>query len=166
MELLKESVETPLGKIIIVTHKHWLCSLDFEGYEERLERLLIKRFGACRLLPASRPSEAQSRAISYFQGQLDAFSGISLLMQGSAFQEKVWRALGEIPAGTTCSYKDIAIAIGQPKASRAVGSANARNPIALAVPCHRVIGAGAQLGGYAGGINKKKWLMGHERKWA
>lgn len=165
MDLLKESANTPLGKVMIVTHQHWLCSLDFEGYEERLESLLFKRFGAYQLSAASRSSEAHSRVLAYFQGELDAFAGIPLLMQGSTFQEKVWRALGTITPGTTCSYKDIAIAIGQPKASRAVGSANSRNPIALAVPCHRVIGAGAQLGGYAGGLRKKKWLIGHERKW-
>lgn len=166
MDLLKESVDTPLGKVVIVTYKHSLCSLDFEGYEERLERLLTKRFGAFYFLTPSEPTKLTGCVLAYFKGNLDAFAGVSLLTQGTAFQEKVWRALRDIAPGATRSYKDIAMSINQPKASRAVGSANARNPIALALPCHRVIGADAQLGGYAGGQSKKKWLLNHERKWA
>jgi len=165
MELVRESVDTPLGKVLLVTSQEKLCSLEFEGFEERLNRLLTKRFGVYRFVTGMESTEMPSRVAAYFAGDLSAFSGVPLLMQGSPFQEKVWRALGAIAPGTTCSYKDIAISIHAPKASRAVGGANGLNPIALAVPCHRVIGASGTLGGYAGGLSKKRWLLSHERKW-
>ena len=81
------------------------------------------------------------------------------------FQRKVWTALSQIPYGTTESYGQLALRIGQPTASRAVGLANGRNPIAIVVPCHRVIGSSGTLTGYAGGLERKRWLLEHERVW-
>ena len=82
---------------------------------------------------------------------------------GTPFQQRVWSALREIPFGDTASYGELAARIGQPTASRAVGLANGRNPIAIVVPCHRVIGAAGGLIGYAGGLDRKRWLLDHER---
>lgn len=101
----------------------------------------------------------------YFQGRRQAFD-IPYTLHGTPFQERVWRALCQIPYGETRSYRDIARQIGQPNACRAVGMANHRNPMLLVVPCHRVIGANGSLTGYAGGIALKRYLLSLEQKFA
>ena len=101
-----------------------------------------------------------------YKGDFRAMHRLSFSMKGTDFQETVWRALCAIEPGTTQSYGDIARSIGNPKACRAVGMANRLNPIALVVPCHRVIGANGSLTGFAGGLGRKQWLLQHERKWA
>jgi O-6-methylguanine DNA methyltransferase len=85
-------------------------------------------------------------------------------MQGTDFQKTVWRQLTEVAYGQTASYGEIAVAIGKPSASRAVGRANGRNPIAIIVPCHRIIGTDGSLTGYGGGLWRKEWLLRHERE--
>ena len=99
---------------------------------------------------------------AYFAGQLTRFD-LPLLGHGTPFQQQVWKALQAIPYGTTISYGELAHRIGHPKSSRAVGLANGRNPIAIVVPCHRVISATGKLTGYSGGLEKKAWLLQHER---
>lgn len=99
----------------------------------------------------------------YFAGDRRSFA-LSLEPEGTEFQRAVWKALAAIPFGETRSYGEIAVAVGRPKAARAVGMANNRNPIAVIVPCHRVIGAGGALVGYAGGLERKTWLLDHERE--
>ncbi|MEO7111323.1 MAG: methylated-DNA--[protein]-cysteine S-methyltransferase, partial [Polyangiaceae bacterium] len=98
---------------------------------------------------------------AYFSGNLQTIK-TPLAAKGTAFQQKVWAALRTIPFGETWSYVQLAKKIGKPNASRAVGMANSRNPIAILVPCHRVIGASGALTGYAGGLENKKWLLEHE----
>jgi len=98
----------------------------------------------------------------YFAGERHDFD-LPLAPRGTAFQTQVWRALAEIPFGTTCSYGDLARVVGRPSASRAVGAANGRNPIAIILPCHRVIGSNGELTGYGGGLPMKRWLLEHER---
>ncbi len=100
---------------------------------------------------------------SYFKGELKTFD-VPIEMKGTDFQKKVWQALISIPYGTTASYKEIAIKIGNEKASRAVGLANNKNPILLIVPCHRIIGSSGKLVGYAGGLDMKKELLDLEKK--
>jgi len=100
---------------------------------------------------------------SYFLGTLHEFE-IPLDPLGSEFQLKVWRALSRIPFGETRTYGDIAREVDQPKAARAVGLANHDNPVAIVVPCHRVIGANGSLTGYGGGVNRKRWLLEHEAR--
>jgi methylated-DNA-[protein]-cysteine S-methyltransferase len=100
---------------------------------------------------------------AYFAGELTTFD-LPLAAPGTAFQRRVWQALVEIPFGEARSYGEVARAIGHPTASRAVGAANGKNPLAIVVPCHRVIGAGGQLTGYAGGLPIKRWLLDHERR--
>ncbi|MBU3143295.1 methylated-DNA--[protein]-cysteine S-methyltransferase [Clostridium sp. CF012] len=99
----------------------------------------------------------------YFKGTRIEFE-IKCEVHGTEFQEKVWKSLVEIPYGVTLSYKELAIAIGNEKASRAVGKANSKNIISIIIPCHRVIGTDKSLTGYAGGLNRKQWLLEHERK--
>jgi methylated-DNA-[protein]-cysteine S-methyltransferase len=100
---------------------------------------------------------------AYFAGELRKFE-VALAGEGSAFQKKVWQALLDIPFGETESYGQLARRIGNEKASRAVGLANGRNPISIIVPCHRVIGANGSLTGYGGGIERKRWLLEHEKR--
>jgi methylated-DNA-[protein]-cysteine S-methyltransferase len=98
----------------------------------------------------------------YFAGERRDFD-LPLAPRGTAFQRDVWSALARIPFGVTCSYGDLAREVGRPSASRAVGAANGRNPIAIILPCHRVIGASGALTGYGGGLPLKRWLLDHER---
>jgi len=98
----------------------------------------------------------------YFGGRVEALDEIAADGEGTAFQREVWKQLREIPVGTTVSYGELARRIGRPSASRAVGMANASNPIALIVPCHRVVRTGGALGGYAFGSAYKRWLLDHE----
>lgn len=111
--------------------------------------------------PSAASEAAADQLREYFAGDRTDFS-LPLAASGTPFQQRVWTALREIPYGTTWSYGQLAARIGQPSASRAVGLANGRNPIAIVVPCHRVIGASGALTGYAGGVGRKRWLLDHE----
>jgi methylated-DNA-[protein]-cysteine S-methyltransferase len=162
MRLVLEEISSPLGPILLASHAAGVCALDFADCRERMEELLGARFGAVEFETPRSQSEAARRVESYLGGELDAFEGVALDTQGTPFQERVWAALRTIPAGATRSYGEIARALGRPTASRAVGAANGRNPVALAVPCHRVIGADGSLTGYAGGVARKRWLLEHE----
>ena len=113
--------------------------------------------------PSALTALAAEQLQAYFAGTLQQFS-LPLAASGTAFQQQVWQALCAVPFGTTCSYADIANQIDNKKAVRAVGAANGRNPIAIIVPCHRVIGANGTLTGYAGGLDKKAWLLKHEQR--
>jgi len=99
----------------------------------------------------------------YFRGERTTFD-VPLVFEGTAFQQSVWQALLDVPFGKTASYGDIARAIGNPKAVRAVGGANAKNPISIIAPCHRIIGSDGSMTGYGGGLWRKEWLLAHEAK--
>lgn len=99
---------------------------------------------------------------AYFAGEIDALRSIPLHLVGTDFQKQVWEGLRTIPGGQAWSYAELAAAIGSPKACRAVGMANGRNPCALVVPCHRVIAADGTLGGFSSGLDNKRWLLRHE----
>jgi methylated-DNA-[protein]-cysteine S-methyltransferase len=107
--------------------------------------------------------DAVGQVDEYFRGARKEFS-LKLKLQGTEFQRKVWRELMKIPYGRTVSYKDVAAAVGSPRAARAVGQANHRNPIAIIIPCHRIIGRQGGMVGYGGGLWRKKWLLAHEKK--
>ena len=114
------------------------------------------------LTEAVQESAAKQALFAYFAGRLDALAGLRVASSGTEFQNQVWAALRRIPTGKTLSYAALAKEIGRPAAVRAVGLANGSNPIAIIVPCHRVIGANASLTGYAGGLERKRWLLQHE----
>jgi methylated-DNA-[protein]-cysteine S-methyltransferase len=105
--------------------------------------------------------DAARQLHAYFAGELSEFQ-LEMAPAGTPFQQRVWHALREIPYGATTSYGRLAAALGDPNAVRAVGLANGRNPIAIVIPCHRVIGADGSLTGYGGGIQRKQWLLAHE----
>lgn len=99
---------------------------------------------------------------AYFDGDLDALVGLEVELAGTEFQRSVWNALRSIPPGDTASYREIAEAVGRPDAIRAVGNAVGSNPVAIVVPCHRVIRTSGGLGGFGGGLDRKRWLLAHE----
>ena len=101
---------------------------------------------------------------AYFEGDVKAIDEIDIDPVGTEFQVAVWQAIREVPAGRTVSYQDIARAVGKPAAYRAVGTATGRNPVGIAVPCHRIVRADGGLGGYGGGLHRKEWFLEHERK--
>ena len=143
--------ETPVGKLCIgeengaITRVTWR-QIPEESILEETELIL----------------ECKTQLDAYFRGERKGFD-LPLLPKGTAFQQKVWKALTEIPYGETRTYGEIATAVGNPKAARAVGMANNKNPIGIIIPCHRVVGASGKLVGYAGGMDRKEWLLELEK---
>jgi len=156
-----ETIESPLGDILLAGEGDALTSLDFAGFEGRMDELLRIRFGEIERT-AAKGTKAAARLQAYFQGDLAALDAVQIAPNGTDFQQETWTALRKVRPGETVSYGELAQRIGRPKASRAVGMANARNPIGLVVPCHRVIGTNGKLTGYAGGLERKRWLLQHE----
>ena len=159
-------MDTPIGPMIAIGDDQALYFLRFvnsDDKEKEIKRVQEKTkftsvYGKNRII------ESIKQEISlYFKGSLQDFQ-TPIKMMGSSFQEKIWLELKKIPLGQTSSYLDIAKAIKKPGASRAVGNANRVNEFAIIIPCHRVILSNGALGGYAGGIFRKKWLLEHERK--
>ena len=162
-ELQIDRLESPIGTLTFVTRDGILCALDFADREDRLRERLRRRFGSgAHPRPATDPGGHGARLCEYLAGDLDALARMPVDPGGTPFQQQVWRALRDVPSGTTRSYAEIAAAIGRPTAARAIGAANARNPVALVIPCHRIVSADRSLGGYAGGLDRKRWLLRHE----
>jgi methylated-DNA-[protein]-cysteine S-methyltransferase len=155
-------VASPLGPLLVVVDGRAVCALEFADGIGRLRRLLAGRYGAVRLRPAAPALGVRRRLRDYFAGRLGSLADLAVDPGGTAFQRQVWTALRAIPPGTAMAYGELARRLGRPGAGRAVGRANALNPVALAVPCHRLVGAGGGLRGYAGGLARKRWLLAHE----
>ncbi len=162
MELYKAEFLSPIGMVYVISDGTALRAIDFEGYEARMQRLLVRYYGRHTLHAARDPGGAVSRLREYFAGDLAAIDALAVATNGTPFQRQVWAALRTIPAGTTLSYGTVAERIGRPMACRAVGLAVGANPVGIVVPCHRVIGSDARLTGYGGGIERKQWLLAHE----
>ncbi|MGH9614351.1 MAG: methylated-DNA--[protein]-cysteine S-methyltransferase [Bryobacteraceae bacterium] len=160
--LLLDRIESPIGTVLLVSDGESLCALDFDDCEERMNALLRKRYDDFALQPTSDPQGFSTRLRAYFAGGFAALNDVPASTGGTDFQRQVWNALRTIPRGATRSYGEIAAQIGKANASRAVGLANSLNPIAIAIPCHRVVGANSALTGYAGGLDRKRWLLAHE----
>jgi methylated-DNA-[protein]-cysteine S-methyltransferase len=161
--LLLDRIATPIGTALLVCDEAGILrALDFDDYRSRMQRLLRVHYGSMPLLEAAAPAEIRSKLLRYFEGQLDALRGIAWATAGTAFQRSVWNALVGIAPGHTMSYGELARSLAMPDAARAVGWANGSNPIAIVVPCHRVIGTSGKLTGYAGGLHRKDWLLRHE----
>ncbi len=163
--LYTTQIETPLGNMIAVASDQALYLLEFTnrpGLEQELKRTAHKT--ASPVIPGGTPiTESIQRELqSYFAGTLAQFK-TPVVFCGSPFQNHVWQQLKKIPLGQTRSYANLAQAIGRPSAFRAVAKANSTNQLALIVPCHRVINKNGNLGGYAGGLSRKQWLIDHEK---
>jgi methylated-DNA-[protein]-cysteine S-methyltransferase len=127
-----------------------------------MRRSLARRYGEVLLRPARNPLGVSAKIRSYLAGRLGALDDIAVDPGGTAFERSVWSALRRIPAGATRTYGQLAASIGRPTAPRAVGRANGKNPVAIVIPCHRLIGGDAALTGYGGGLPRKRWLLRHE----
>ena len=158
-----DRLPTPIGIALLVTDADGrLRALDWEDHEPRMKQLLRLHYGAVSLRDAKAPHELRTALTGYFKGDLDRLAAIEWRVAGTPFQQKVWNALPQIPAGTTLSYGALAAKLRMPKAVRAVGHANGSNPISVVVPCHRLIGANGSLVKYGGGLQRKRWLLQHE----
>jgi O-6-methylguanine DNA methyltransferase len=149
--LLRAVYDTPLGPMTATADADALRSLWFtpEATPDDVR-------------PCAPLVQLEAELAAYFLGELTEFA-TPIDPQGTPFQRSVWDQLMRIPCGETRSYGAIARALGDPKATRAVGTANGANPLAIVVPCHRVVRTGGALGGYAGGLEVKRWLLDHER---
>jgi len=170
MILSRALLRTPIGDMLALDSGEGLCALEFTGPKKRLTRLearLGQWFSPHEIADRETPTIAGTRAWldAYFAGATADITPLSLDMRGTAFEQRVWAALRAIAPGETTSYGAIAKALGSAEASRAVGAANGANPIAIIVPCHRVIGSSGSLIGYGGGLDRKIWLLDHERRW-
>lgn len=146
--LARDYLDTPAGILEIVADDDYVQQVEFADRAGQASSNHLTQ-------------TAREQLEEYFAGKRQKFS-LPLKQAGTAFQQAVWQALQKIPFGETCSYSDIASAIGKPKAVRAVGAANGRNKIAIVIPCHRVIGANGTLTGYAGGLDRKEILLKQE----
>jgi AraC family transcriptional regulator of adaptative response/methylated-DNA-[protein]-cysteine methyltransferase len=164
--VLVTRVLTPLGPMVAGATDRGVCLLEFA--ERRRLETQVKRIQArlgCAVAPGEHPllAQVQSELQRYFAGELRAFS-VPLLMLGTEFQRAVWQELGNVPYGVTRSYDELARALGRVGAQRAVGRANGENPLAIVVPCHRIVRADGTLCGYGGGVWRKRWLLELEQR--
>ncbi len=154
---------SPLGHILLVTDPNGvLRALDFHDYEPRMHRLLRLHYGPVALHPTAAPALIVTALAQYFAGNPVALNAIPTQTAGTPFQRRVWAALRTILPGHTETYAGLAARIGHPAACRAVGGANGANPIAIVVPCHRIIAQNKKLTGFGGGLHRKAWLLAHE----
>ena len=158
-----DRLDTPIGAALLVSDDDGvLRALDWEDYAPRMQRLLRLHYGVVVLKEERAPRALRTALAGYFKGDFDRLRQIKWRVAGTPFQQKVWKALPRISAGTTMSYGALAKNIGLPKAIRAVGHANGSNPIGVVLPCHRLIGADGSLIKYGGGLERKRWLLRHE----
>ncbi|MBI3249938.1 MAG: methylated-DNA--[protein]-cysteine S-methyltransferase [Deltaproteobacteria bacterium] len=162
MELLIDSIDSALGKILLVSDGERLRALDYADYETRMMTLLRRQVPDFQLRETIDPQGFSSLLRAYLAGDTTSIDRIPVNTGGTAFQQQAWSALRTIPPGTVLTYGELATQLGKPTAYRAVGMTNALNPIAIVVPCHRLVGANGALTGYAGGLERKRWLLRHE----
>jgi methylated-DNA-[protein]-cysteine S-methyltransferase len=159
--ILIDTIDSPIGPLTTAERAGRVCLLHF-GQDAPAIDTMFEQW---------HPGEPKNRApiegirgvlARYFAGEVAALDTVPVELNGTPFQKKVWQALRRIPGGTTISYAELAKRIGDPAAVRAVGTANGANPVAVIVPCHRVIGSNGKLTGYGGGLDRKQWLLEHE----
>lgn len=165
MQMFMSNLASPLGDILLVTDsKKIVRALDFVDHKARLHRGLREHYGSVEMAEVPAPSEIAQAIDLYFSGELGMLGNLRTETAGSELQRRVWGALRNIPVGTTTTYGKLAkeLGFGDPRAAIAIGAANGANPIAIIVPCHRVIASNGDLKGYAWGIHRKRWLLEHE----
>lgn len=158
--LFWNQIDSPIGDVFFVWKKEGVLLVSFieKNYAEKLSCFIKSDF---RIIRSSSPLDLQLR--EYFEGVRKEFD-LKLVMNGTSYQQKVWKELLKVPYGETVSYGELAKRIGNPKGARSVGMAVHFNPIGIIIPCHRVIRSSGEIGGYASGVAKKKWLLEHEHK--
>src|SRR5262245_49594784 len=165
MKLLLNRIDSPLGGVLLVTDENdSVLALGFADRESRLRRQLEEKHGRHELRDVPSPSAIETKLARYFAGEFDALDEVQTAAGGDELQRRVWTELRRIPAGQVTSYGELARDLGYPDPRMAVevGAAIGANPIAIVVPCHRVIGKDGNLKGYAWGLHRKRWLLAHE----
>ena len=158
--LTLDRLTTPIGVALLVTDGEGaLRAFNWTDYEPAMKAWIGKHYRKAKLVDGRSPPAVRGAFEAYFRGETRALEAVPWKASGTAFQLKVWEALCSIPAGETLSYAGLAARIGRPTAVRAVGLANGANPVAVVVPCHRVIGTNGSLTGYGGGLPRKRWLL-------
>jgi methylated-DNA-[protein]-cysteine S-methyltransferase len=158
--LTVDRMETPIGTALIVTDERGvLRAFNWTDYEPAMLAWIGRHYPKAKLAEGRAPAAVRGAFEAYFRGEARALDRVPWKASGTAFQLKVWETLCTIPAGETLSYAGLAARIGRPTAVRAVGLANGANPVAVVVPCHRVIGTNGSLTGYGGGLPRKRWLL-------
>jgi methylated-DNA-[protein]-cysteine S-methyltransferase len=155
-------MDSAVGPLTLAAHESRVCVLHFGAEEEHVRRRLARWYPGDAIEVQQDPGGAVTALTAYFGGHLNALDAVDVEFNGTAFQKRVWEALRRVPAGRTCTYAGIARSIDIPSAVRAVGAANGANPVAVIVPCHRIIGTNGTLTGYGGGLERKRWLLEHE----
>jgi methylated-DNA-[protein]-cysteine S-methyltransferase len=171
------TLASPIGALTLATRGGRVCLLHFGADAPAIGRMLQRWYpgepidaaeappfdlAAAPSAGNGQPIEPVERLRAYFAGDVNALEAIDVELNGTSFQKQVWAALRTVRAGTTAAYAEIARSISAPSAIRAVGAANGANPVAVIVPCHRIIGANGSLTGYGGGLDRKRWLLEHE----
>lgn len=166
-ELQSERIDTPLGVMLALASQDGLCLLEFEdrpGLDDEIRSVTKQLTGIRTASNGQHLQQVKQELQAYFAGSALTFA-TPLVLTGSPFELSVWTLLQAIPPGETRSYAQLALQFGRPAAARAVGTANGKNPLAVVIPCHRLVRSDGGLGGYGGGLWRKKWLLEHERKY-
>ncbi|SCC23211.1 methylated-DNA-[protein]-cysteine S-methyltransferase [Kosakonia oryzendophytica] len=165
LTLLEDKIATPLGPLWVICDEAFhLRAVEWEEHSDRMVELLnihYRRDGYQRIA-ANNPGGLSRKLQDYFDGDLSIIDTLPTATAGTPFQRDVWQALRTIPCGQVIHYSQLAETLGRAGAARAVGAANGANPVSIVVPCHRVIGRNGTLTGYAGGVQRKEWLLRHE----
>jgi O-6-methylguanine DNA methyltransferase len=164
MEIIRSFYDSPIGILTLLFNDACVIySLQF-GQSDVLPKSLAKK--KCNIQNVQLPPILKNALDEYFAGQKNAFANLQLYFEGTEFQTKAWEELRKIPYGQTISYQEQTIGLGSPKAMRAIGQANNKNPIAIIIPCHRVIGKNGKMVGFGGGIDTKEKLLAHEARFS
>ena len=155
-------MDSPVGRLTLAARGRRLCLLHFGSPDQVVDQTLRRWYPNDAVATTADPAGAVGALSTYFSGELSSLDGIDVELNGTPFQVRVWEALRAVRVGTTASYAQLANRIGASKAVRAVGAANGANPVAIVVPCHRIIGSDGSLTGYGGGLDRKRWLLRHE----
>ncbi len=165
LRLLEDKIATPLGPLWVIADEAFnLRAVEWEEHSDRMVELLNIHYRAegYERVTARNPGGLSDKLAAYFEGDLSIINTLPTATAGTPFQREVWQALRNIPYGQVMHYGQLAEQLGRTGAARAVGAANGSNPVSIVVPCHRVIGRNGTLTGYAGGVQRKEWLLRHE----
>lgn len=165
LNLLEDTIATPLGALWVICDEQFrLRAVEWDQHRDRMEQLLDIHYRAegFQRTAAKNPGGLSDKLSEYFAGNLSIIDSLETATAGTPFQRDVWQALRTIPCGQVMHYGQLAEKLGRPGAARAVGAANGANPVSIVVPCHRVIGRNGTMTGYAGGVQRKEWLLRHE----
>ena len=156
------TVDSPIGELTVAARGSKVCLVHFGPENEKVRAALSSWYPDHAIEPAADPGGVVAVLGRYFGGDMTSLDEVEVELHGTDFQRRVWLALRSVAAGTTSSYAELARKVEAPAAVRAVGAANGANPVAVVLPCHRIIGSNGTLTGYGGGLDRKRWLLNHE----